>query len=211
LVTDGKITANHTMTAPRVDTVVSRTLPPEIFKKMGGSFMPKSLPTNVVDPPRAININHLRANTEMDVWPGRSYAAKTLNGNWVEERFDRTYGGGVLKYKTSRPETWSTTQSVAGTQVLKPSLPDGVPRKKVNYLSYQDTVPDMYKTTTSAAHDNHETHDYQRRHPQSVRMIETAQNQRSLQENTAQMLIKDTEYGRNFTKDFKPRNPIGNW
>lgn len=162
--------------------------------------MPKSLPTNVVDPPRSVHVNHLRANTELDVWPGRAYAAKTLNGNWVEERFDKKYSGDLLKYKPERTSHWQTTQSLAGTQVLKPDLPTSIPRTRVNYFGYQDEVPDMYRTTTALAHDNHETHDFQRRRPQSVRMIETAQNQRKITGEMAKLHIKESEYARNFTE-----------
>jgi len=80
------------------------------------SGLPRSLPTNIPDHPTAIQVNGLRQErTSGSLCPGyvdgvNSYDARTLVGNWAEERSDKAYRPSYHKASTCRqPSRWRTT------------------------------------------------------------------------------------------------------
>jgi len=114
LANEAKASANS-LNRPAKRTV----LPPPVVGShyLESSGLDRSLPTNIPDHPTAIQVNGLRQErTEHVMCPGHVYGvnsfdARTLCGNWAEERADKSYLPSELKASTGNDWQWSTTYS----------------------------------------------------------------------------------------------------
>lgn len=89
--------------------------PPRHTRFVESSGLERSLSTNIPDHPTAIQVNGLRQErTEHVMCPGHiygvnSYDARTLCGNWAEERCDKAYVPSVAKASTGSDWQFKTT------------------------------------------------------------------------------------------------------
>jgi len=94
------------------------------------SGLARSLATNIADHPTAIQVNGIRQERTEDVLcPGyvdgtNSYDARTLVGNWAEERCDKAYTPSSHKIATGAlPARWKTTYGVQTAHAARKVLP----------------------------------------------------------------------------------------
>jgi len=94
------------------------------------SGLERSLSTNIPDHPTAIQVNGLRQErTEHVMCPGHVYGvnsfdARTLCGNWAEERCDKAYKPSEHKAATGSDWQFQTTYGDLTKHTLKKVLPD---------------------------------------------------------------------------------------
>ena len=114
--------------------------PPRHTKFVESSGLERSLSTNIPDHPTAIQVNGLRQErTEHVMCPGHiygvnSYDARTLCGNWAEERCDKAYVPSVGKAPTGSDWQFETTYGAMTQHTLKKVLPDKASNSVTMYM-----------------------------------------------------------------------------
>ena len=111
-------------------------LPPPltVTRYLESNGLERSLSTNIPDHPTAIQVNGLRQErTEHVMCPGHisgvnSYDARTLCGNWAEERCDKAYAPSELK--ASKGNDWQFPTTYA--EMTKHIAPKVLPSKGSN-------------------------------------------------------------------------------
>lgn len=123
---EAKASANS-MARPAKRTVLPPPMHVAHFLESNG--LDRSLPTNIPDHPTAIQVNGLRQErTEHVMCPGHVYGvnsfdARTLCGNWAEERCDKSYVPSELKASTGNDWQFSTTYNEMTANLAHKVLP----------------------------------------------------------------------------------------
>ena len=126
-----------------VQKPVPRTVlpdPPKHTRFVETSGLERSLSTNIPDHPTAIQVNGLRQErTEHVMCPGHiygvnTYDARTLTGNWAEERCDKAYLPSVGKAPTGSDWQFETTYGAMTTHTQHKVLPDKASNSVTMYM-----------------------------------------------------------------------------
>jgi len=117
----------NSLARPAKRTVLPAPMVADHFLESNG--LDRSLPTNIPDHPTAIQVNGLRQErTEHVMCPGHVYGvnsfdARTLCGNWAEERCDKSYVPSDLKASTGNDWQFQTTYGEMTNNLAHKVLP----------------------------------------------------------------------------------------
>ena len=113
--------------------------PPQHTNYLESNGLERSLATNIPDHPTAIQVNGLRQErTENVMCPGHvfgtnTFDARTLCGNWAEERCDKSYQPSTSKAPTGSDWQWQTTYGEASKHMASKVLPSKASNAETMY------------------------------------------------------------------------------